>query len=180
MYKSQGRGNNPRGATLFRVKRLSDCFRESRAVLSNRGVFILAGWKDGSQRLAILSASPYRITLPLKTDIKIVETNLLALYSKGIPLSRQSGKNIGLLSRPLRIDNIPPVKVSPFQSMDQHFRCGQIGCIRNIMHIAQPEHALFIDLTSPRCQGITEKDEQVNLIAGNPGSNLLITAMAAS
>lgn len=64
--------------------------------------------------------------------------------------------------------------------MDQSFGCGDVGCHGNIVDIAQTQQIRTILFSGTGCNGVPEEKQQVDLIAGNPGSDLLIAAMGAA
>ena len=64
--------------------------------------------------------------------------------------------------------------------MNQNFGSGDIGCHRDIVHIAEPEEVHVVGLMGLGAQGVTEKQKQVNLVAGNAGRNLLVAALRAA
>ena len=64
--------------------------------------------------------------------------------------------------------------------MDHGLGRGDIGGVGDIVDIAQAQQAGLIRLGGLGPDGIAEIQQQVDLIAGNPGSDLLIAAMGAA
>ena len=77
----------------------------------------------------------------------------------------------------LRVDDIPPIQVSTFQTVDEHLRGGDVGGQRDIMHITQAQQGHLVGLAGLCVDRIAEEQEQIDLIAGNAGCDLLITAL---
>ena len=77
----------------------------------------------------------------------------------------------------LRVDDIPPIQVSTLQAVDEHLRGGDVGGQRDVMHITQAQQGHLVGLAGLCVDRIAEEQEQIDLIAGNAGCDLLITAL---
>ena len=59
--------------------------------------------------------------------------------------------------------------------MDQNFGCGDVGGHRDIVHIAQAQKVDIVGFTGLRRERIAEKQQKVDLIAGNTRGKLLVS-----
>lgn len=78
------------------------------------------------------------------------------------------------------INDLPPVKIASFKGMNESFRCGDICAYRNVMNVAEPEQVAFIRLVCLGRQRVSEKEEQVNFVAGDTRAYLLRSALGAA
>ena len=72
---------------------------------------------------------------------------------------------------------LTPVKVASFKGVYERLGSGDVRCHGDVVYIAQPQKIHFVRLMRLRSEGISEKEEQVYLIAGDTGAYLLIAAL---
>ena len=71
------------------------------------------------------------------------------------------------------LQNISPVKVASFKTVNKNL-CGRnVSSNGNIVHIAKAEHIHIVWLVRLGVQRISEEKEHINFIAGNSCGNLL-------
>ena len=61
--------------------------------------------------------------------------------------------------------------------MDEHLSGGDVGGHGDVVHIAQAQQGHLIGLAGLCIDGVAEEQQQVHLIAGNAGRDLLVTAL---
>ena len=88
--------------------------------------------------------------------------------------------NISLIKFLSRIDDLSPVKITPFKSMNESFGGSDVCRHRNIMHITKSEKIHFIRLMGLSCKRIPEKQEKVDFVAGYTRTDLLVSALGAA
>ncbi len=64
--------------------------------------------------------------------------------------------------------------------MDKRLGSGNVSAYRNVVNIAEPQQVHFVRLMRLGAQRVSEKQQQVYLIAGNTGAYLLISALGAA
>ncbi len=77
----------------------------------------------------------------------------------------------------LRVDDIPPIQISTLQTVDEHLRGGDVGGHGDVVHIAQAQQSHLIRLAGLCIDVVAEEQQQVDLVAGNAGRDLLVTAL---
>ena len=77
-------------------------------------------------------------------------------------------------------ENISPVKVASLKSVNEHLGSSDIGSNRDVVHIAESEEIHVVCLGGLGVEGIAEKQEHINLVAGNSCGNLLSAALRAA
>ena len=77
-------------------------------------------------------------------------------------------------------DVISPIEIAPLQAMDENFSGCNIGSYRNIVHIAKAEKVHIVGFMGLGSERIPEEKEKIHFIAGDPGSNLLISALGTA
>ena len=73
--------------------------------------------------------------------------------------------------------DIAPVQIAALQAVDQHLGGGDVGCHGDIVHIAQAQQRHFVGLAGLSVDGVAEEQQQVDLIAGDAGCDLLVAAL---
>ena len=61
--------------------------------------------------------------------------------------------------------------------MDQHLGGGDVGGHGDVVHIAQAQQSHLIRLAGLGIDGVAEEQQQVDLVAGNAGRDLLVAAL---
>ena len=64
------------------------------------------------------------------------------------------------------VDDIAPVQIAALQAMDEYLGCGDIGRDGDIVYVAQAQQIHFIGLMGLRADRVSEKEQQVDLVAG--------------
>ena len=77
----------------------------------------------------------------------------------------------------LGIYNISPIQIAAIQTENEHFRGRRVGCDRNVMHVAQAREHMDVGLVLAVGHGITEEQDEVDLVVRDAGRNLLLTAL---
>ena len=75
------------------------------------------------------------------------------------------------------MDDITPIQVAALQAVDEHLSGGNVGGHGDVVHIAQAQQGHLIGLAGLCIDGVAEEQQQVHLIAGNAGRDLLVTAL---
>jgi hypothetical protein len=84
-----------------------------------------------------------------------------------------------LISAVLGVDDVAPVEVAALQTMDEHLCGGDVGGQRDVVHITQAQQRHLIGLTGLCIDGVAEEQEQIDLVAGDAGRDLLVAALDA-
>ena len=77
------------------------------------------------------------------------------------------------------VDDIAPVQIAALQAMDEYLGCGDIGRDGDIVYVAQAQQIHFIGLMGLRADRVSEEEQQVDLVAGDARSDLLVAPMGA-
>ena len=83
------------------------------------------------------------------------------------------------LIKPFLMNKFAPVKVAAFKSVDKSFRSGDIGGNGNIMNVAKTKKSIIIRVGN-LIHGVAEEKKKIYLVAGNAGSYLFASAVAAA
>mgnify|MGYP006914222508 CR=1 FL=1 len=75
------------------------------------------------------------------------------------------------------MDDIAPIQIAALQAVDEHLGGGNVGGHGDVVHIAQAQQGHLVGLAGLRVDGVAEEQQQVDLIAGNAGSDLLVAAL---
>ena len=73
--------------------------------------------------------------------------------------------------------DIAPIQIAALQAVDQHLGGGDVGGHGDVVHIAQAQQSHLVGLAGLCIDGVAEKQQQVDLIAGNAGRDLLVAAL---
>ena len=73
-----------------------------------------------------------------------------------------------------------PVKVAAFKRVDKRLGGSDIGCNGNVVNVAQAQQVDVVRLVGLCVQRVAEEDEQVYLVAGNAGGELLVAALRSA
>src|SRR5699024_10667811 len=122
---------------------------------------------DGSR--VSFKALLYRKGSQTRPVLPVEEADLLLPFNAGM---KKSG-----CQRLYGIDDIAPVQIAPLQTVDQHFGSGDVGGHRDVVHVTETEKVHVIGLVGLGAARVTEKQQQIDLIAGNAGCNLLVAAL---
>jgi hypothetical protein len=76
--------------------------------------------------------------------------------------------------------DIAPIQIAALQAVDQYLGSGNVGGHGDVVHIAQAQQRHFVGFAGLCVDGITEEQQQVDLIAGDAGCDLLVAAYFAS
>lgn len=77
------------------------------------------------------------------------------------------------------VDDIAPVQIAALQAMDEYLGRGDIGRDGDIVYVAQAQQIHFIGLMGLRADRVSEEEQQVDLVAGDARSDLLVAPMGA-
>ena len=77
----------------------------------------------------------------------------------------------------LRVHDIAPVQISALKSVDQYLSSSDVGSHGDVVHIAQAQQSHLIRLAGLGIDGVAEEQQQVDLVAGNAGRDLLVAAL---
>ena len=75
------------------------------------------------------------------------------------------------------IEYLTPVEVAALQRMDKRLGGSNIGRHRDIVYVAKTEQIHLVWLVGLRGKRISEEKQQVYLVAGNTGADLLVAAL---
>ena len=118
-----------------------------------------------------VSEKAHNITLPTQSrcDIDII-IHLIFTFVKG----KSTFISIN------GINDLAPVKISSFKRMDKSLGSSDIGRNGNVMNIAESQQVHFIRLVGLGRKRISEKQEQVDLVARNTCAYLLISSLCTA
>ena len=77
------------------------------------------------------------------------------------------------------MDDIAPIEVAALQAVNEHFGGGDVGGQRDVVDIAQAQQGHFVGFTGLGVDGVAEEQQQIDLVAGDAGRDLLVAALNA-
>ena len=82
-----------------------------------------------------------------------------------------------IFSSVLGMHDVAPVEVAALKAVDEDFRSGDVSGQRDIVHITQTQQGHLVRLAGLCIDGVAEEQQQIDLIAGDAGRDLLVTAL---
>lgn len=74
------------------------------------------------------------------------------------------------------MDDVSPIEVASFETVDKDFTGCDIGCNRNAVHIAKAKQVDIVGFVGLAAERISEKEQEIDLVIAYSCSNLLGTA----
>ena len=75
------------------------------------------------------------------------------------------------------VEEVSPIQVAAIQCRDQHLGSGDVGCHGNVVTVAGKQQCIILFRKGLIGARVTEKEENIDLIIGNTGCDLLFTAL---